>query len=241
MFCSNCGNRVDGNTRFCPVCGAPLASGNTARPQGQPHMRQGQPSGRPNSYQQRPSSGQPSFEVVLNGTRPMAQMPIVSLIMFFIYGTYSVYNLTSFFGRFTFPFVSFSSWINVFFAFGVTAMFAIAYFKKTRKRLFFLIGLAILALLYTINIFSGWWFNIVFGLFMLGCVGVIAIYYLFEGRVFNDKIKMAGCFGLMFFGMLRTLFYCLRFYPFGLFFVYMIPIVALALGFLFYSPYLSRR
>lgn len=237
MYCSNCGNQIDNNIRFCPYCGAQNTAGAT-QPQQNPYayQQQGQ-----NAYRQQAQPGQNSFAAFLNGTSPMKALPVISLIMFFVYGTYTFINMLTFFGSFRLPFISFGAWFTTFLSLGATVMFAIAYFKKTKKRLFFLIGLAILALLYTIALISPLWFNIVFGFFMLGCLGLIIVYYLLEGKVINDKIKLFAGLGFIFFSFIKTLIYSIYIYDFPMFFVYMIPYVALALGFLFYTPYVRRK
>ena len=168
-------------------------------------------------------------------------MSVLSLIMFFIYGTYHIYSLTNFFGRYIFRYVSFGSWISVLLPLAITAMFAISYFKKTNKRLFFLIGCAILSLLSFIHIFSHLWFFVVFNILVFVCVCAISLYYVFEGRIINDLIKMLACIGLMFFGVLAELFYAIYIYSPAMFLVYAIPYVALGLGFLFYKPYRRQQ
>lgn len=245
MFCSNCGTKVDDNARFCPNCGAP-AAGRAAQPRQQAvHAEPRRQAAYRQPQRQAASApyGQPtqnSFMNFLNGSRPMASLPLISLIMFFVFGTYSFYNMITFFGRYTFRFVSFGSWFSVILTLGAAAMFATAFFKKTQKRLFFLIGLAALALHYTVAIISPLWFNIVFGFFILGCFGLIAVYYLFEGKIINHKIKMFACLGFIFFSLLKTIFYSIFIYNFPMLFLFMVPYVALALGFLFYSPYVRR-
>ncbi|GEM_PF-2276575 len=241
MFCSKCGQQIDDNARFCPSCGAPNVA-NTTQAQPQPQRQEAyRQAPTQAAYPQQVQPAQNAFMNFLNGTSPMKALPVISLIMFFVYGTYTFINMLTFFGSFRLPFISFGAWFTTFLSLGATVMFAIAYFKKTKKRLFFLIGLAILALLYTIALISPLWFNIVFGFFMLGCLGLIIVYYLLEGKVINDKIKLFAGLGFIFFSFIKTLIYSIYIYDFPMFFVYMIPYVALALGFLFYTPYVRRK
>ena len=256
MYCTNCGNQINDSARFCPHCGAATVGGAgvegaDARAAGQaPRAQQSgyqqQTGYQQTSYQQqaKPAGKLPyrDFPSFLAGTKTMGAMPLISLIMFFIYGTYNCYSLFSYFGRISLRYLSFGNWVGVLFPLAITVMFAMTYFKKTpqQRRLFFLIGLAILLLMSTIIIFSRYWFNIVFGLFLLAVEACIAAYYAFEGRIINERIKKFACIGLMVFGTLEMIFYSARFSLFALFFLYAIPYAAMGLGFLFYSPYENR-
>ncbi|MBO4901453.1 MAG: zinc ribbon domain-containing protein [Lachnospiraceae bacterium] len=239
MYCTSCGNQINDNARFCPHCGAATSAGPTARPTAGASAAGQAPHAQPASGKL-PYRDFPSF---LAGTKKMGAMPLISLIMFFIYGTYNCYSLFSYFGRVSLRYLRFGNWVAVLFPLAITVMFALTYFKKTQqqKRLFFLIGLAILLLMSTIIIFSRYWFNIVFGLFLLAVEACIAAYYAFEGRIINERIKKFACIGLMVFGTLEMIFYSARFSIFALFFLYAIPYAAIGLGFLFYSPYDSSR
>ena len=247
MYCTSCGNQINDNARFCPHCGAATSAGPTARPAAGASAAGQAPHAQQSGYrtQAQPASGKlpySSFQFFLTGTKKMGAMPLISLIMFFIYGTYNCYSLFSYFGRISLRYLSFGNWVGVLFPLAITVMFAMTYFKKTpqQRRLFFLIGLAILLLMSTIIIFSRYWFNIVFGLFLLAVEACIAAYYAFEGRIINERIKKFACIGLMVFGTLEMIFYSARFSIFALFFLYAIPYAAMGLGFLFYSPYENR-
>ena len=250
MYCTSCGNQINDNARFCPHCGAATVGGAGAAGQAAHAQQTGyqQQANQQSGYrtQAQPASGKlpySSFQSFLAGTKKMGAMPLISLIMFFIYGTYNCYSLFSYFGRISLRYLSFGNWVGVLFPLAITVMFALTYFKKTQqqKRLFFLIGLAILLLMSTIIIFSRYWFYIVFGLFLLAVEACIAAYYVFEGRIINERIKKFACIGLMVFGTLEMIFYSTRFAIFALFFLYAIPYAAMGLGFLFYSPYDSSR
>ena len=252
MYCSNCGNQLSNDAKFCPYCGTRTIAGAAAgaAQQAQQPNRYAEPqpqqANQYGGYQaQAPQKGgklsYQGFPSFLAGTNKMNAMPLISLIMFFIYGTYNCISLFTYFGRISLRFLSFGNWVGVLFPLAITAMFAITFFKKDKKRMFFLIGLAILLLMSTIIIFSRYWFNIVFGLFLLAVEAAIAAYYAFEGNIITEQIKKYACFALMFFGTLEMIFYSIRFSIFILFFLYAIPYAALGLGFLFYSPYDSRR
>ena len=248
MYCSNCGNQLSNDAKFCPYCGTRTIAGaaaGTAQQAQQPnrYAEPQQANQYANAQPQAPGSKMPyqGFSSFLAGTKKMNAMPLISLIMFFIYGTYNCISLFTYFGRISLRFLSFGNWVGVLFPLAITVMFAISFFKKDKKRMFFLIGLAILLLMSTIIIFSRYWFNIVFGLFLLAVEAAIAAYYAFEGNIITEQIKKYACFALMFFGTLEMIFYSIRFSIFILFFLYAIPYAALGLGFLFYSPYDSRR
>ena len=248
MYCSNCGNQIEDGARFCPYCGAQNAPSGAARlfpeegadngPAAAPGYQHGgqQRPARPNHPVRPAQAGADPFTSIINGSRMMAPMPKVSLIMFMIYGAFLFTNTFAVSGMYLL-FFGFVRWFTLFVGLGAAAMFVVSYFNKSRRRLFFLIGCAALALLYTVSIFRGFWAFIVFGILQLGCVGAVIVYYLFEGRIINHKIKMLGCIGIMLFHFLILVWTT----NFGLTMLHMIPYVALALGFLFYSPYVNRQ
>ena len=129
MYCTSCGNQINDNARFCPHCGAATvavasagarAAGPAPRAQQSGYQQQAKPAGK------LPYS---SFQSFLAGTKKMGAMPLISLIMFFIYGTYNCYSLFSYFGRISLRYLSFGNWVGVLFPLAITVMFALTYFK----------------------------------------------------------------------------------------------------------------
>lgn len=89
MICTNCGNMLDNNAKFCGVCGTPVQVQPTPQPVAQPQYQQPQQTYTYNNHQQMGGYPQQGGSVMSVGsyiiTFIITSIPIVGFIMILVW------------------------------------------------------------------------------------------------------------------------------------------------------------